>query len=82
MTATLKPWPADAVIIVAATAGTEDQAAMRGVHVAQCRDCRAEVHGDAFTFKRAHTFKSRRGRPVEYLCCRCAMGYDAGRSHS
>jgi hypothetical protein len=71
-----KPWPGDAVMIIAANAGEEDPAIMERVVPAACRDCGAALAADGRTLRRAEALPSRRGRPVLYFCVPCAVGYD------
>lgn len=74
--AALKPWPSDAVMIVAADAGTEIRANMDGVVKAECRDCGAELAADTYTVNAANALPIRRGRPVMFFCSRCCVKYD------
>lgn len=75
-TATLKTWPADAIMIVAANAGEEKREYMQSVVPAVCRDCGAALHADSFTIRTAEGLASRRGRPVLFFCIDCHLGYD------
>lgn len=79
----LKPWPRDAVMIVAANAGQERREQMEAVHVCRCRDCGAVLHADTFTLRTAEQFPEvvRRGRPVMFFCLACHRSY-APPSHS
>ena len=74
--ADLKPWPRDAVVVIASLAGQERREVMEGVHTAACRDCGARLHADTFTVRRAETMPQRRGRPVAFLCLTCHAGYE------
>ena len=75
---TEKPWPADAIVIVAALAGQERREQMDSVHEAACLDCGALVHYDGYTAERARAFplKISRGRPIKFLCVTCFPKYD------
>lgn len=57
---TLKPWPSDAVMVVASIAGQENREAMSGVEEAICRDCFAELLVDPRTVEAAIAFPSER----------------------
>jgi hypothetical protein len=67
------PWPSDAVMIVAARAGTENRAAMEGVNDATCRRCDAHLHADTRTIRTAEQLPQRMGRPVMFFCVECAL---------
>ena len=73
-----KPWPGDAVIIVAANSGQENRANMESVVDVYCRDCFAPLAADAKTIRLAEQTPARRGRPIEFFCCRCAIRYNPG----
>ena len=75
----LKPWPADAIMIVSAPAGEELREQMEGVAVVACRDCGRTLHADTMTIRRAETLPHRRGRPVKFFCPPCHTNYDLGR---
>lgn len=70
-----KPWPSDAVMIVASIKGTEIRDRMEGVCSATCRDCGAELACDTYTQRVAEGLTSRRGRPVRHFCPPCAITY-------
>lgn len=72
---TLKPWPRDAVMIVASLAGEEIRSHMEGVHKDACRDCGRAVHADTFTVRRAESLPQRHGRPVKFFCLPCHSEY-------
>lgn len=72
----LKPWPRDAVMVVAARARDARPELMEGVAVEQCRDCRAVLHADTFTVRTAWGMPQRVGRPVLFFCPACCAGYD------
>lgn len=76
-TSPLKPWPADAVIIVAARKGTEVRRQMSGAFSAVCRDCGTIVRYDPRTRDAAETLPERRGRAVAFLCVECHATYDS-----
>lgn len=74
-----RPWPRDAVIIVASNWGKEDRAKMRGsVFEAYCRLCKARLAADIYTVKVAMNLPSRMGRPVEFFCTTCNAQHDQG----
>lgn len=72
-----KPWPRDAINVIAARAGREIRERMEGVHPAACRDCGSAVHADTRTVRTAETHPLRNNRPVAFLCRDCAAGYAA-----
>lgn len=72
----VKPWPTDAVIVVAAIAGQEIREHMEGVLVRNCSDCGQVLHADTRTARAAEELPSRHNRPIEYLCVECAVTYD------
>lgn len=71
-----KPWPADAVMIVACRRGMENRAAMQGCLDATCRDCNTDLVADTRTFRAAMTMPERKDRPVMFFCVECAIQYD------
>jgi hypothetical protein len=71
----LKPWPSDALIVIAAYRGTENAATMEGPRPCHCRDCGAELVADTRSIRRALALPQRRGRPVEFLCLFCKEAY-------
>lgn len=72
----LKPWPADALIIVAPSPpeAVRDPAfpAVPGL----CRDCCRAVLVRLDSIARAAAMPERKGRPIEFFCVKCAAGYD------
>lgn len=73
----LKPWPRDAVMIIAANRGEEKREHMDAqVHVV-CRDCGKELAADSYTIATAAGLESRRGRPIAFLCTKCLLQHDA-----
>lgn len=70
-----KPYPNDALIIVASVAGTECRAKMEGVHDCTCRDCDTALRADTATVRRAEDHPLRRGRPLAFLCRECNSRY-------
>lgn len=76
--ALLKPWPRDAVMVIAADAGAADLPKMEGIEFAECRDCGAKLHADTKTVRRAFELPARKGRPIKFFCCRCLPFYDLG----
>jgi hypothetical protein len=74
----LKPWPSDAVMIVAANAGEENRANMEGVHPCVCRVCSRELAADKFSVRRAEQLPQRMGRPEMFFCAACASQHDVG----
>jgi hypothetical protein len=67
----LKPWPRDAVMIVAARAGEADLKMMADIHPAECRDCNAKLHADTRSIKTATVF----GNSVKFFCRDCVLFY-------
>jgi hypothetical protein len=76
MTATLKTWPADAVMIVASAAGTENRNAMQSVRHDVCRDCGREVAYDGYTLRQAERWRGDPPRPIKFFCIECCVLYD------
>lgn len=77
-TAPTKPWPIDAVIIIASRRGTEVRARMTDPAVEECRDCGVEVVVDTPSVSAAAAYPQRNGRPIAYLCIECAVTYNRG----
>ena len=73
---TKKPWPADALIVVASVAGQEKREQMESVVHKTCRDCDAVLAADSFTIRRAENHPQRYGRQVQFLCVPCSVRYD------
>ncbi len=71
-----KPWPSEAVIIVAARAGDEKPDQMDGPFVANCRDCYGDLIADIHTVHKAEHLPTRHGRPIEFLCVHCCLAYE------
>lgn len=67
------PWPADAVMIVAANAGEERRENMEGVVACSCRRCGQALNADTKTVRFADQMPERRGRPVKFFCVPCAV---------
>jgi len=73
----MKPWPSDAVIIVAARAG-EQRPGVRTPFRRRCRDCGAVVVCSHGGISAAANTPSRRGRPIAFFCPDCTVTYDRG----
>lgn len=75
-----KPWPSDAVVIVAETRARVRLDLIQGEPIpCSCLECGAALTGDTHTRDRAMALQSRTGRPVKYLCVHCATQvYDMG----
>lgn len=71
-----KPWPTDAVMIVASKAGMENRSQMEGTYVCNCRECSQVLHADTATVRLAENHKLRRNRPVMFFCLNCASDHD------
>lgn len=73
----LKPWPTDAVVIVAATPMTVKVAGLRGFIVdQQCSDCQCRLAVDNFSIRKAWEMPERQARPLRFLCVGCCQHYD------
>lgn len=72
----VKPWPKDALMIVAANKGEELRERMQEVTDASCRLCQAALAVDAATILAAQNLPSRHGRPVQFFCIPCAAEHD------
>lgn len=70
-----KPWPADAVMVVAKPEEEAARTPMEGRHPCRCRDCGALLVADTFAVRRAEGHPLRAGRPVKFFCHGCARGY-------
>jgi hypothetical protein len=73
-----KPWPTDAVIIVASLTGNERRENMQAVVRCICRDCYRLLSADSHTIGEAAMLPSRRDRPVDFICPDCFTKYDHG----
>lgn len=74
---TLKPWPKDSVVIVAATPMTVNVAGIRERIVDKiCSDCRCRLAVDNHSIRAAWEMPERQGRPLRFLCAGCCKGYD------
>lgn len=71
-----KPWPNDALMIVAAKAGEEQREHMEAVHYAECRDCGCRLAVDTKSLRDADAHPARHGRPVRFFCYPCSETYD------
>jgi hypothetical protein len=74
----LKPWPTDAVMIVAAT--PEQAKIIPGfplIDQIACRDCMTSLIGSRRTYDAACREAKRQGIHVQYFCFECAAKYDA-----
>jgi hypothetical protein len=75
--AMLKPWPADAIMIVAASPESANVPAMDLPQPGQCRDCGAAVLYCSRTMARAQEVAAKTGgRPIRFFCLGCASLYD------
>lgn len=74
----LKPWPKDAVMVVAAHAGEERREFMQSVVDAECRACGAKLRADGFSIREAEQMPARMGRPVKFFCIPCCVQHDLG----
>jgi hypothetical protein len=75
----LKPWPRDAVMIVAAFPDEARRDQMESCHAGTCRDCGREILYDGFSYHRAQQFtrlKANVVRPIKFFCVECAVKYD------
>lgn len=71
----LKPWPSDAVMIVAPSPALAVRSMMESVNPGECRDCGAAIVYCGFTFRRVELLS--RGRPIKFFCIACCKNYDA-----
>lgn len=69
----LKPWPSDAVMIVASLTGEERRENMDGIHEAVCRGCFRSLHADTHTVRLAEQHPLRHSRPVKFFCIECCL---------
>ena len=73
---TVKPWPSDAVMIVASPPCRSDVQKMESPTRQICRECGDQVLVDNLTLRRALTHPARFGRPVRFFCPDCARRHD------
>jgi len=71
-----KPWPSDAVMVVAATPEAALREQMDSVHPCACRDCGKALVADGFTLRRARIPQIACGRPTKFFCIECFGNYD------
>lgn len=72
----MKPWPKDAIMIVASLDGEEKRDQMESAVPVRCRDCKAVLMADSFTIRKAESLPSRHNRPIKFFCIRCFQNYD------
>lgn len=70
------PWPADAIILVSPTPDEVVYDARFPTELHSCRDCVTAVMPRTDSIRRCEADPGRRGRPVRFLCIRCAVQYD------
>ena len=75
-----KPWPRDAIIIVAARAGKERRKGMVGPTEGKCRDCATPVVYDIASYDHIRERVPDDTRPIEPLCHLCYAMYDTSRA--
>lgn len=68
-----KPWPVDAVMVVAALLGQEERHKMTGVVIHNCRECGRHVAVDPVSIEYALDHPARFERPVKYFCTECCI---------
>ncbi len=73
---TKKPWPSDAVMVVAATPEDAVYSQMSSVEDCNCRDCGKALVADGYTINRASHPDLAHGRPVKFFCMECFDQYD------
>lgn len=76
-----KPWPSDAIMIVAASAGEEIRENMESVVRTWCRDCGRLLHADSRCIREAGELDCRDGRPIKFFCVECCVKYDVNSVH-
>lgn len=72
----LKPWPNDAVMVVAATPDAARRDQMESVHPCNCRDCGKALVADGYTLRIAASPELAWGRPTKFFCVECCQKYD------
>lgn len=72
----MKPWPNDAVMIVAAIAGEEIRKNMETPTPVMCRVCGRDLMACSYTIRFAEGLPVRRGRPIKFFCTECAAQHD------
>lgn len=73
-----KPWPSDAVMIIASRSGEEIRETMKGPYRCRCRDCDLDLVADTFTVSYAEKHPLRQGRPIKFFCMKCYLNYEMG----
>lgn len=71
----VKPWPDDAVMIVAPRVNERVEPCRGSMVRANCRECAAELAPDSWTIDRAAQFTC--GRPVRFFCLGCVSEYES-----
>lgn len=71
-----KPWPRDAVMIVASPPEEAEIEKMEAIWGRDCRDCGRRLWVDTKTVREVFWLPVRRGRPIKFFCPECATRYD------
>lgn len=72
----LKPWPADAMMVVAPNTGSEIRDAAEPTTLRMCRDCGTELTVRLSTIAAAEADDKRWGRPINFFCIPCAVQHE------
>ncbi len=72
-----KPWPRDALMIVAGC-HTPGRRVERGRVIVKCRACQVRLEVNQATINMAHDLPDRAGRPLDYFCMPCALEHGQG----
>ena len=73
----MKPWPADAVMLVAPSSDNFLMDPEEPFSVGQCRDCGRDVVYRLSGYRKAEAIAADTGeRPIEFFCIPCCVQYD------
>ncbi len=71
----MKPFPVDAIMLIASPKGKECREQMEGVYYEKCRECGCEIACDTFSLRRCEEYARRLNKPVKYACLPCSEMY-------
>ena len=74
----MKPWPTDALIIVAPSPAKAVIDASKPTVERHCRSCCCELTVREETIEHALEMDERHGRPVDFFCVSCAVEHVKG----
>lgn len=74
--ATLKPWPSDAYMVVGPNTGSEVRDPAEPVTLRMCRECGEQLTVRLSTIAAAESDQARMGRHVNFFCVACAVKHE------